>query len=215
MAKTGSASIQYSLFSNSAILEKNGFRYLTEWGRNQLNIFRYLFSPYPVDPVGSEHLGKPFPRIKRKNKNSIKKMLNVIKTTNCETLILSGEYFDELWLDSTIRNIKTFIQNYFQNNGIEATIIYFIRNPLTWLISSLQQQTFAKGYLNKNVDYFENRMKQYEGVMNLKKHFSNSLKLLKFEDTCLNDDGLVGCFLKTIGFPEEELKSINIIRKND
>jgi len=90
-----------------------------------------------------------------------------------------------------------------------------VRNPLTWLISSLQQQVFQYGYLNKNCDYFETRMKQYEGVFNLKKHFSDSLTLLKFEDACIDKDGLPGCFLKSIGFPEGELNNINILRVNE
>ena len=215
MARTGSASIQYTLFSNSNILEKYNFRYLTEWGRNQLGVFRHLFSPYPVDPVGSGSLGKPFTKIRKKNRENIKKMVKVINDAEFETLILSGEYFDELWLDSTIENIKSFIQKYFHSNGIETKIVYFVRNPLTWLISSLQQQIFSKGYLNKNGDYFENRIKQYEGVFNLIKHFSDSLILIKFEDACLDKDGLVGHFLKAISFPEEELKNINILRKNE
>ena len=215
MAKAGSSSIQHTLINNTALLEKCGFRYLTEWGVNHLYILHKLFSPNPVMPIGTGHLGKSPFGIKQKNNSSIKKMLDVMNNTKCETLIISGEYFAELWLDSTIENIKAFIKKYFQSNGIETIIVYFVRNPLTWLISSLQQQVFTKGFMNKNGDFFEIRMKQYEGVLNLKKHFPGSLLLFKFEDACLDKDGLSGCFLKAISFPEEEIQNINMIRKNE
>ena len=215
MTKTGSASIQDTLINNTSTLGKNGFRYLSEWGRYHLTRFKYLFSPCLVNPIGSGHLGKPFPNRKQYNKNSIQKMLNVMNTSECKTLIFSGEYSAELWHDSTIDNIKDFIDKYFQSRGIETTIIFFVRNPLTWAISSLQQQIFAKGYLNKDSDYFETEIKHYQGIINLQKHFSDSLKLIKFEDACLDENGLVGCFLKASGFPENELKTITIYRTNE
>lgn len=215
MAKAGSSSIQHTLVNNTALLEKHGFRYLTEWGVNHLYVLHKLFSPCPVNPIGTGQLGKlPF-NVKQKNKKSIEKMLKVMSTTDCETLILSGEYFAELWLDSTIENLKKFIKRYFHDNSIETSIIYYVRNPLTWLISSLQQQVFTKGFMNKNGDFFEIRMKQYEGVFNLKKHFSDSLILLKFEDACLDKAGLQGSFLKAIGFPENALNDINILKVNE
>jgi len=213
--KTGTSSIQHTLFTNSTIMERNGFRYLTEWKVNHFKKFHNLFASYPVTPIGTVHLGKPLSNIRQQNKKMIETMLRVINTSECETLILSGEYFHDLWLDSTIENMKSFINQYFQSNGIKTSIVYFVRNPLAWLISSLQQQVFSRGYSNKNDDYFDFRMKQYEGVLNLKKHFSDSLLLLKFEDACLDKDGLVGHFLKKIGFPEEELKNINISRINE
>jgi len=215
MAKAGSSSIQHTLYNNTGILEKNGFRYLTEWGVNHLYILHKLLSPNPVMPIGTGNFGKSPFNVKQKNKKAVNTMLRVMNTTACETLILSGEYFAELYHDTTIENIKKFIGKYFKSEGIETTIVYFVRNPLTWLISSLQQQIFTKGFMSKNGDFFEIRMKQYEGVVNLKKHFSDSLLLFKFEDACLDKDGLSGCFLKAIGFPEDNLNNIKEIRKNE
>jgi len=215
MPKAGSTSIQHTLSNNTALLEKNNIKYLTEWGVNHLNIFHNLFSPCPVSPKASGHLGKPHANVKQKNKKNIEKMLKAINTANCETLILSGEFFHELYLDSTLDNINTFLNKYFHSKGIETTIIYFIRNPLTWLISFLQQRVSHDGYMNKNDDFFQFRIKQYEGIFNLKKHFPDSLLLLSFEDACLDKDGLVGFFLKKIGFPENEIKELNIYRMNE
>jgi len=215
MAKAGSSSIQHALFNNAAVLEKNGFRYLTEWGENHLIKFKYLFSSYPVSPASTGNLGRPLRRRKQHCRNAIETLLNVINTSKCETLILSGEFSAELWIDSTIKNIKKFIEKYFQSNDIETTIIFLARNPLTWTISFLQQRLFKDGFMNKNSDFFEFAMKQYNGIINLEKHFSSSLILLKFEDSCLDKDGLLGCFLKEIGFRVEELKSINITKINE
>ena len=215
MSKTGSTSIQNALFNNTAALEKNSFRYLSEWGENHLFDFHNLLSPHPVHPRATGTLGKPIANLKQKNKTAIGKMQKVIDTTECETLVFSGEYFHELYLNATIDNIKGFVEKYFQNNGIEATIIYLIRNPLTWMISFLQQRLYKNGFMNKDVDYFEAKIKQYEGIINLKNNFSDSLKILKFEDACSDKDGLVGFFLKAIGLPDEELKNIAISRSND
>jgi len=215
MAKAGSSSIQHTLLNNTPILEKNGFRYLTEWGVNHLYTFHNLFSEPTVFPIGTGNLGKPPFYKRRKNKKAINTMLQVMKNTTCETLILSGEYFAELWLDSTIKNIKKFIHRYFESHGIETTIIYFVRNPIPWLVSSLQQQVYTKGFMNKNGDFFEIRMKQYEGFLNLQKHFSDSLILLKFEDACQDEYGIAGCFFRKINFPDAEIANINFIRKNE
>ena len=215
MAKTGSSSIQHTLYNNTAALQKDGFRYLTEWETNHLRKFHYLFTKHPANPISTGHLGKPPANIKQINRDSINTMLKVINTTECETLVLSGEYFHDLRLDSTIENISTFIKKYFTNNGIDTTLIYFIRNPLTWIISYLQQTLYRVGFMNKEADYFETGVKKYNGIFNLQRRFSDSLKLLKFEDACIDKDGLVGCFLKTIGFPESDLSNIDVYRTND
>jgi len=215
MAKAGSSSIQHALYNNSNTLEKNSFRYLAEWGENHLIKFKYLFSPYPVSPANTGKLGRPLFDIKRQRKSAIATLLQVINTTKCETLILSGELSAELWNDLMIENVKEFTKKYFQDKGIETKIIFFVRNPLTWVISFLQQRLFKDGFMNKNSDFFEFAMNQYDGIFNLKKHFCDSVAFLKFEDSCMDKDGLTGCFLKAIGFPKDELKSINISKINE
>jgi len=215
MAKAGSSSVQRTLFNNSNILEKYSFRYLTEWEENHLRRLHYLLSSYPANPISVGHLGKPPASKRKKSEEAINAMLKVINSTECETLVLSGEYFHDLWLDSTIENIKEFIKKYFHSKGIQTTIIYFIRNPLTWIISYLQQTLYRVGFMNKDCDYFETGIKKYNGIINLQRNFSDSLKLVKFEDACLDKDDLVGYFLKTIDFPEDALKSLNIYRVNE
>ena len=208
--KTGTSSIQETLFSNTAILEQNNFRYLTEWGINHYRNLNYLISEHPVYPLGTGHFGRD-PGFR----NSAKKLQMVINNTPCENLIISGEYFHELYLDSTIVNIKKFIQKHFYANGIDVAFVIFKRNPLDWIISYLQQKTFTQGFHNKQGAFFEWEMRRYTGVINFYKHFHSSLKILKFEDACLDKDGLVGCFLKTIGFHEEKLTDVVMRRANE
>jgi len=215
MSKAGSSSIQATLYNNSAALEKNGFRYLTEWDENHLIILKYLFSEYPVSPPDTGFLGTHSARRKRQTKDNIKTMLNVMNTTQCEALILSGEHFHELYLDSTLEKIKRFIQKYFTDNNVQAKIILIVRNPVDWLLSSLQERTFKIGYMNKNCDFFEDIIKQYKGIINLHRYFSESLILLKFEDACHDKHGLVGHLLKTMNFPEEEINNIIMHRTNE
>ena len=211
--KTGTSSIQETLFNNNTILEQNNFRYLREWGRNHLLKLNRFFSEHLVSPAGSGNLGMNL-NVKKLGK-SVLNMQKVINNTPCENLIISGEYFHELYLDSTIVNIKKFIQKYFEANGIDVAFVIFLRNPADWIISFLQQRTFRYGFHHKQHDFFEWAMRRYKGVINFYKHFHSSLKILKFEDACLDKDGLVGHFLKTIGFPEEKLADIVMHRANE
>ena len=217
MPKTGTSSIQKTLYddANAAVLEKNGFRYLTEWGWNHVAILRFIFSPNPP-PLGNRNYGKPIS--KRRHKKDVnflsKKLLKVMNTTECKTLILSGECSEVFLQDSAIENLKDYIRQYFQSNDIDVKIILLIRNPLSWFISSLQQKQFGGRYLRSD-DFFESRIKQYEGIIKLKNYFPDSIALLNFDEFCLDKDGLVGGVLKAIGFPEGELANIAFFRSND
>jgi len=217
--KSGSTSIQYSLFNNSSILEKCGFRYMTEWGRSHFHIFRHIFSPYPVKSLENGIYGKRLNFEERENENIIiyNTMMSVMDITKCETLILSGEYWYDLHNDSTIEKFKFFLNKYFYSKGIDICIILLIRNPLSYLISALHTN-ICIGAITQGSDiniFFEKRMKDYIGLKNLEKHFSDNLILLKFEDAIVDNDGLVGHFLKTIGFPVEKLPDLSIKKINE
>jgi len=217
MPKAGSSSIQRTLYKHAAILEKNGFRYLTEWGEDHIEKFHGLFHRDVHHGQRCSNTFLPLAVRNMENKNSIKTMLRVINNSGCETLILSGEFFKSLYLDSTIGNIKNFIGKYFHSNNIETTIIYYIRNPLTWLISWMNQIFFSSGYLNKNADFFETAIKQYNGIFNLQEHFADYLKIIKFEEACLEKDGLVANFLTAINFPKDGMEKIDmsITKRNE
>jgi|GEM_PF-2345174 len=217
ISKTGSSSIQYALYNNSLLLEENGFHYLTEWGDNHIFMLNYLFSPIPVKHMSNFFFfGEYIPEKKRQkiNKKYLETMIKVINSTKCDTLIISGEYHWDLYSDSTIEKMKDFLNTYFKSNGIEVFIILLIRNPLNWIISSFQQDLSA-GMYQRNIDYFDNKIMQYQGITNLKKHFSDSLILLKYEDAIIYKDGLIGFFLKNIGFPESNIKKLSNIIVNE
>jgi len=213
MAKTGTSSLQNALYDNTAVLEKNSFRYLTEWDRNHFKKFDRLFSDLPVFPFGMGFMGKLL--YAQKNAKDIETLKKVLGTSNCESLVLSGEYSLKFHLDSTIERIKDFIQKNFYNNGIDVTIVYYVRNPLTWIISWLQQTLYTYGYRDRNWNFFENRITQYNGIFNLHTHFADSLKLLKFEDACLDKDGFAASFFRAINFPNEDIGNITARKLNE
>ena len=192
MPKAGSSSIQHILYNNASKLEEFGFKYLTEWGRNHVDIFHSIFEG------------------NIKNQKTINTLLNVINNSDCETLVLSGEYFNTLYLDSTIKNINNFSKKYFNDNNIETTIIYYVRNPLTWITSWMSQILFSSGYLTKNADFFETAIKQYNGIFKLHEYFTDNVKVIKFEDACLDKNGFVANFLKTVKFPDDALMNIDM-----
>jgi len=213
MPKTGSSSIQHTLFTNTASLENNSFRYLREWKRNHHNQFHNLFFRYSDCPPDEKHFGSSLFSAdfkKRENKRAINALQKVIKMSDCETLLLSGEYFRTLYLNATLERIKTFIEKYFTSNSIETTIVYYVRNPLVWIDSWTSQIIFSSGYLDRDGDFFETAIKQYHGVFNLQSYFGDRLKVIKFEDACMDNGGLVANFLRVINFPEREIANIDM-----
>jgi hypothetical protein len=220
--KAGSKSIQNTLFKNSDILEKNGFRYLNEWGPCHVPIFAYLFEPSPVTLLNNPVFGwgQRVTWEERQNdvKNIIGQMLDVMHTTNCETLLMSGEITGFFVNDKVIANLIEFFERYF--SGIDVALLVFVRNPLTWLIS-LYQEHFSMGVFHIGsfwkFDWYAEVIRHYrEGFSNLMKNFKGVVSFKKFED-CVNDKngGLVGSFLTAIKFPQEEIKNLRVHRDND
>jgi len=164
MSKAGSRSIQETLFNNTQILQKYGYRYLTEWGRNHLSKLHHIFSPDPVTPLNSRW-GKYISKKKHKkdNKKIIAKMLKVINTSDCETLFISGECFGVFQEILSIQYLKDFINKYFKSNNIEVNIILIVRNPLLWIISFLQQNLCNGGYF-RDVDFFKPILNNMKGL---------------------------------------------------
>ena len=216
MPKTGSSSIQHTLFHNSEILEKNSFRYLTEWELNHARKLYHIFKSGTVRPINDRYWGKPISKIQHDNniKKLTDKMQQVINTASSETLVLSGECFEVFRSPASIEILKNFISKYFKNKSINVKIVLLVRNPLPWVISSLQQQISRCRFL-RSVDFFDDRMLHYEAVGNLIKNFPELMTLIKFEDACLDKDGLVGYFLKKIGFPEKNIHQLEIKRVNE
>jgi len=220
ITKTGTTSIQRTLFTNATLLEKNGFRYLTEWGESHKFYLEYLFSPNPADIVKkNKFFGLNISTekiLQNKVNEAIETIQKIMNTTECETLIISGEYWWDLYIDATCINIQNFLKKYFQSKGIETIIILFIRNPLTWIITELQNLIYSgRGLLNRRIDMYDTKIMGLKGIVNLKKYFPDYLKVLKFEDVINDKDGLVGCFLKNIGFPEDEIQNINMLKTNE
>jgi len=204
MPKAGCTSIQYTLFSNSAFLEKNGFRYLNEWGRTHSKIFRLLFSQSRTCTHNAPG----------KLKILYNLLEGILASSKFETLVFSGQFTRFFSSNIVIDSYKNFLKYYFSDNNIDITIVIFVRNPLLYFISALQENISNHQFDTMN-ELFETAIKQYEGIFNLHKHFQDFVKIVKFEDACLDEDGLLGYFLKTINFPKKDLKSINIHRVNE
>jgi hypothetical protein len=208
--KTGSKSLQKSLFHNSEVLERNGFRYLREWGACHENVIIGLLGEWEcfrffIDGRFGRYSREESIRIRN---DYIEKMLEVISNTPCETLIISAES-----MLSFANNLSKFITEYLKK--MEIKIIAYIRNPLTHPISLYQQ------YMTNPWDYLYNIFKDARQLFDYRipTSFYNltnyHLSFFKFEDAIQDEDGLAGHFLKTIGLPGQEVKNINVFRSNE
>jgi hypothetical protein len=206
--KTGSSSIQESLFHNSEVLERNGFRYLKEWGVNHVEIMDGILGEGFRAVIDGRFVFHSREESIRIINDYIEKMLDVISNTPCETLIISAES-----MLNYVNNLPKFIIEYL--NKMEIKIIVYIRNPLTYSISLHQQYmalpwTHLHNVLRASNDWFNGIIP--ESVRSLANYH---LSFFKFEDAIQDEDGLVGHFFSTIGLPRQEVKNINVFRANE
>ncbi|MCL2504762.1 MAG: hypothetical protein FWE93_00695 [Alphaproteobacteria bacterium] len=214
--KTGSSSIQRTLYNNSELLEKNGFRYLHEWWVSHYKVFQCLFSScrIPKNP----DLWSYMTAEERADYEQVQmeQMLHACKDSDGKTMIMSAEFaVDFALVPDYSEKFQSFLKEYFSD--VEVQIILYIRNPVEWQISRWQEDK-KKGCIVKSLN--EDWHQKFESYHNIHlrtfvSKFKDMITLVKFEDAVKDEDGLVGSFLKLTGFPESELNELKVFRTNE
>ena len=209
MHKTGSSSIQETLFYNKIRLNENGYLYLTEWGSNQSGVLTNLFghdSPQWARRYNIEnHID--IAMIELFNESNTNILVNSVKHSNCETLIVSGE---DICLFE--RNDVNYMKEYFYKHlgDVVFSIMFYVRNPVDYTASVYQQFMITPHFTNlKTEQNFKFSLEKFMDV------FGKATCVYKFEDAIHHPLGLVGHFLESIGMPAAEIEKFRVIKSNE
>ena len=213
--KTGSSSIQDTLFYNSAILQNCNYIYVREWGSNQSAVVFNLFEPIPFCYHFNISSGIQTPAaLQDYNKIHLKALINAVSSSNCETLIISAEDMCLLSEDGLIA-LKIFMEEHFENAVID--IVMYVRNPAGIAVSLYQQWYFTPENHDSAQDHMEIIMDSlyYRRINKFFAIFGEArVSVYSYEDAVKHDGGLVVHFLDNIGVSPDCINRLNILKSN-
>ena len=215
-AKTGTTSIQGTLFNNVDALKENGYCYLTNWLLGHNEAVASLFANAALLEyfrVGMPWIDKHllYEDIKKKH---IEIMMEEISKSNFETLIISSENIIHFLSNEEMQDMKSFFLE--RLGKVEFQGILYVREPLSWVESEYQT---GMSYQHTPCDLKE-RLKSIKSSYSLRKisHFQNvfeNTNIHKFEDAVKEPDGLIGHFLRDIGYPEDKIQDMHDVVKTN
>lgn len=217
LPKTGTTSIQWSLFnkvSNNVLLNE-GYLYPRCWQANHSTPISTLFSASPEKLRGNVVKGLNKKAVELLVKRYRKDWRKEVITTSCNKMILSGEAVCNLDILS-LEKFKRYMNRSFSEN---VRIVIYVRNPLRWAASLLQQR--IKGVGDTRQQAYSFTKEQIVGVFRsriekLQEVFGESkVTVLPFERAIDHEFGVTGDFLREVGFPNVCLDRLKYVRSNE
>jgi len=210
--KTATTSIQASLGQSVTVLKDEGYLYpVFNDILNQSTSHLYHFSNYcktnPEKVVQNLQYGSQAADFAQTNKEKfINSLSNQLAHFSGNKMIISAEDLIMLNIEEII-NLKSLL-NCFTANDCDVEVIIFVRHPVTYAQSSIQQGV-KTGYntIQSRTRELVNLLKDFESkvIKNYSKSFGiSSIKVVRFEDAIQHPFGPIGKFLTIIGFPEEK-----------
>ena len=212
MHKTGTTSIQGTLFKNNGILHKNNILYSKQWGRNHSVPVRNIWDDNPEAYHINIKMGLSKRKIKKVNKSYKKRFCNEIRNTKLNTLVLSGEGICKMD-KKNLMEFKSFLLSVLPNAKIE--ILICLREPVAYIASAYLQA--VKGGGGKSIDaqikicksLYRKRIDKFVELFG-----KDKVTIYKFEDALKHQYGLVACFLELIGVKKNDLDAFEYTRAN-
>ncbi|MHA6483026.1 hypothetical protein ACX1C1_14100 [Paenibacillus sp. strain BS8-2] len=214
--KTGTTSIQDTLFANREFLKECGYLYPSSWPSNHSVP---IYGAFVSNKAYFENIVEELSRreIKRNQKQFLKVFQKEVAEAKPSKLIISGENISLLSTKELKKFHKFLIKSIGKNVLIK--ILVSVRHPVPWLVSATQQRLKAGQHLQQVLDekmktiipnLFETR------VGNLIQVFGrDSVQVFRFEDSVKHELGPVGYFLETLGFMNEEIIQFNFVKANE
>lgn len=211
--KTGSSSIQNTLYCNRGILKVNGFIYPSCWGVNHSIPIYSAFCDEPDKYHMNIREGLTKEKINDRNKKYLSDLLDEVLNSKCNSLILSGEDITMLTVNNLLR-LNTYLKSICGN----IKVIVYTRHPLSWSSSIIQEK--IKGGLT-----YEQSLIEILSIVtaNFSHHIGKlievfgrkNVSVFQFENSIKYEFGLVGHFLSNINFPIDQIKKIEEHRNNE
>jgi hypothetical protein len=203
MPKTGSSSIQDSLF-NSNYIEGGEYLKVGKSSNHSTMIFS-LFSNNPENHHAHKALGLNNNDIDIYNKNNFLEIKNAVSITSAKKIIISGE--DILFLnEEELRKLKQCFSDLFS----EILIFAYVRPPISFMQSAFQQK-IKEGDLRFGISgfypHYKKRFENFDKVFDKK-----NVNLIKFEKNNLYSNDVVLDFCHRVNISIEDK---NLIRSNE
>lgn len=216
--KTGTTSIQNTLFEevNNKLLEKKDYLYPKSLFSNHSVPIYSAFCDYPEKYHINFKKGYNLAEIKGINERNLVRLKTEITEREQSKLIISGEDISLLSIDN-LNALKKYVKS-ITSNDVMIKVIIYVRNPISWSASSIQQyikggatyQNSIKSIKNTLKNLFKNRIDKFVQVFG-----KNYLNVYSFEEAVAHKYGLVGHFLSKLGFNNNEICKFNIKRANE
>ena len=202
MHKTGSSSIQESLFRHASSL--SNFHYLHAGKANSSGAIATAFSDNPIKYHANRKSGMTQDKLKDQEKKIKTQLTDQLKESTKFNFLLSAEDISTLSLTGLQRLVDWLSC---QVDDIEA--VGYIRSPCSFMASAFQQQ--VKGglrelSLTKLMPQYRNRFEIFDQVIG-----RDRVKFWKFDPTAFPNYCVVRDFLSrlNIDFPESKIIRIN------
>ncbi|MFD1884901.1 hypothetical protein [Paenibacillus wenxiniae] len=216
MHKTGTTSIQETLFAHADQLKQRDLLYPTCWPSNHSIP---IFSLFKRDPSYFENIVEERSRqeIEHTRQHFMRVLQQEIATSTPTRLVLSGENISLLTYRE-LRSFRLFLQN-ITGYRVPIRVIVCVRHPVPWLISATQQRLKSGQHLQTILDVkmraiipqlFQQRIGNLMRVFGKK-----ALTVYSFDDAVQSVYGPVGYFLQQLGYAEEDILSFDIKKANE
>lgn len=210
--KSGSSALQVFFARNIQSLQKEGLNYLELTDISDAKTGKissgngFSLAQYMLPEEHSLHV---------KSNNGYNELLHIMKKTHYKKTILSSEFFTL----ATLNKMEQLKSDLFKI-GVNLKVIFYVRRQDQFLMSYYMQQVKRNNLVNFPEDYLLDNYKKLEYL----KYFTYTTGLVNilgkenlypfiYENTKINEKGLVGHFLKTIlgNIPKwvEPVKSVN------
>ncbi|WP_262695507.1 tetratricopeptide repeat protein [Kordiimonas aquimaris] len=205
--KTGTSSIQYTLFNNRAHLKEAGFFYPANASNHVFLASR--FRDNPEEMIFHKKRGRLTRAvIDEYHKAEMTRFEQDARESKCENLILSSEFFP-----STSKAACHELFTYLKQFAEEVKVIYYIRHPLSQITSSYQQRVKVGIPVEDNyADY-----KFY--APNVSKKFANAfgvenMDVREFDRRYLKNGDAVADFAEAVGISDALLSRMEVYSEN-
>lgn len=209
MHKTGTSSIQSTLFHSTELLKKYNVFYPTSLGENHSIPLYSNFCENPSRYYLHVKNGLSQKEVEHFNESYINSFMAELKQNyDIERLVLSGEDVSSL-TELDLIKLRKFLRK--ELNNYELKIICFVRNPWSYFTSSTQE--YLKVGHNKPAiptSIYKTCLEKFITVFG-----RDSISVYSFEKACNAEYGIVGEFLKIIGLDYNVINQIPIKRVNE
>lgn len=213
--KTGTTSIQETLYYNNHLLEKKGFFYPKCWPANHSFPLYSSFCDKPEKYRQNIYAKADPKKIIDTNKSYLFNLKQEYQEHFSDHLIISGEDISNL-TQKNINALKRYLEMITHDSNTFQILIY-LRDPVTLAISLVQE--WIKGGFNFNQSLLNTKKEIHGLYQNKISKFQNvfgreNVHIYTYESTLSETNGPVVHFLKTLGFTNTAIDQFHFITSN-